>query len=86
MAPLVNKFVTAIGRNQDMIARNFTLGLAALLGMVLSFFGVKVNAYQSNAREVKSRLGKNIFLSANSNLRAYIFCEKCDFGLFPETI
>ena len=46
MALLLNKFFTLIDRDQDMIARNFHLGLAALLGIL-------VNAYRSNAREVK---------------------------------
>ena len=53
MAPLVNNFVAAIGRNQDKIAPNFQLGLAALLGMVLSCLGVMANAYRSKAIEVK---------------------------------
>ena len=53
VTPLVNKFVTLIGRNQDRIARNFHIGLASLLGVIMSFLGILVNAFSSNAREVK---------------------------------
>ena len=50
---LVNKFVASIGRNQDRIARNFHIGLASLLGVIMCFLGILVNAYRSNAKDVK---------------------------------
>ena len=51
--PLVNKFVTSIGRNQDRIARNFHIGFASLLGVIICFLGILLNAYRSKAKEVK---------------------------------